>query len=494
MIRDLWHNLSTIARTGLVAGAVCIAAAVALFGYWTLRTDYQVLFSDLTPQDSAAMVAELDRLKVPYQLGDQGTSILVDRNQVYKTRIKLMGKDLPLHGAVGLELFNNSDFGMTEFAQKINYQRALQGELTRTILSLSEIRDVRVHLALPEQGLFKQASSKAKAAITLTLKQGQVLRPEQITGIQRLVSAAVPGIATQDVTIVDQHGVALTRASGSEGDADAASGRLDLKKETENYLLRKVGDVLERSFGPGQSIASVDVTLDMDKIQTTTEDVVPAAGRNGQAPSGVVTRERESVRETGAPLDARVADASGTARGGSSQRETDYAVGRRVEQVVSQPGSVRRIQVVAMVRRPLDAEQQERLRRLVAASVGASFERGDTVVVQPLDALLPAGASAAVAIAPPDVSMQPNEPVGADRGNAAGALSGRLLAGAALVLLAVGAGAGVLTSRYARGTVGRGAIAAEQKPLSVAQREAALAQVEAWMRGGALPSDRGRAS
>lgn len=127
MIRDLWHNLSTIARTGLVAGAVCIAAAVALFGYWTLRTDYQVLFSDLTPQDSAAMVAELDRLKVPYQLGDQGTSILVDRNQVYKTRIKLMGKDLPLHGAVGLELFNNSDFGMTEFAQKINYQRALQG-------------------------------------------------------------------------------------------------------------------------------------------------------------------------------------------------------------------------------------------------------------------------------------------------------------------------------------------------------------------------------
>ena len=497
MIRDFWQNLSALARAGLVAGVISIAAAMALFGYWALHTDYQVLFGDLTPQDSAAMVAELERLKIPYQLGDQGTSILVDRNQVYKTRIKLMGKDLPLHGAVGLELFNNSDFGMTEFAQKINYQRALQGELTRTILSLSEIRDVRVHLALPEQGLFKQASSRAKAAITLTLKQGQVLRPDQITGIQRLVSASVPGIATQDVTIVDQHGVALTRASGSEGDVDAASGRLDLKKETESYLLRKVGDVLERSFGPGQAIASVDVTLDMDKIQTTTEDVVPAASRNGQSVSGVVTRERESVRETGAPLDARVADASAGARGGSSQRETDYAVGRRVEQVVSQPGSVRRIQVVAMVRKPLDADQQERLRRLVAAAVGASFDRGDTVVVQPLDALMPQSTPAASAAAQVGPQIPAAEVPDVGRGDAAtspsGTISSRLLVSGVVVLLAVGAILGSVFSRRSRGNQ-REEQASERKPLSASQREAVLAQLEEWMRGEAARSGRGTTS
>lgn len=498
MIRDFWQNLSALARAGLVTGVVSIAVAMALFGYWALHTDYQVLFGDLTPQDSAAMVAELDRLKIPYQLGDQGTSILVDRNQVYKTRIKLMGKDLPLHGAVGLELFNNSDFGMTEFAQKINYQRALQGELTRTILSLSEIRDVRVHLALPEQGLFKQASSRAKAAITLTLKQGQVLRPDQITGIQRLVSASVPGIATQDVTIVDQHGVALTRASGSEGDVDAASGRLDLKKETESYLLRKVGDVLERSFGPGQAIASVDVTLDMDKIQTTTEDVVPAGSRNGQPLSGVVTRERESVRETGAPLDARVADASGGARGGSSQRETDYAVGRRVEQVVSQPGSVRRIQVVAMVRKPLDADQQERLRRLVAAAVGASFDRGDTVVVQPLDALLPQGTSAAGETARAGLQGSPALIADANPGEAAtspsGVMSKRLLAGGTVVLLALGAIFGSVLARRGRGHQREKQASAERSPLSASQREAVLTQLEEWMRGESPRSGRGSAS
>ena len=370
----------------------------------------------------------------------------------------------------------------------------MQGELTRTILSLSEIHDVRVHLALPEQGLFKQASNRAKAAVTLTLKQGQVLRPEQITGIQRLVSASVPGIATQDVTIVDQHGVALTRPSGAEGEIDAASGRLDLKKETENYLQRKVADVLERSFGPGQSIASVDVTLDMDRIQTTTEDVVPATGRAGQTPSGVVTRERESVRDTGAPLDTRVADASGGARGGSSQRETDYAVGRRVEQVVSQPGSVRRIQVVAMVRTPLDADQQERLRRLVAAAVGASFERGDSVVVQPLNALVTQGAVGTPTNVgeqddmPPAMSQRSGASERDGKASTNAPVSARLLVGLALLVLIAGAGLGMLLSRL-RHSTGRGTAG----ELTVAQREAAFAQVEMWMRGSST-RDGGRSA
>ncbi|GAB7541610.1 flagellar basal-body MS-ring/collar protein FliF [Cupriavidus sp. 8B] len=494
MIRSLWQDLSQSARIGLVAGIVCIALLTGVFGYWALRTEYQVLFADLTPQDTAAMVAELDRLKIPYQLGEQGSSILVDRDMVYKTRIKLMGKDLPLHGAVGLELFNNSDFGMTEFAQKINYQRALQGEITRTILSLSEIRDVRVHLALPEQGLFKQASSKAKAAITLTLKQGQALRPEQVTGIQRLVSASVPGIATQDVTIVDQHGVALTRVSGGDGEAETGSGRLDLKKETENYLARKAVEVLERTFGQGQALASVDVTLDMDRIQTTTEDVLPVPGKVGQGPTGVVQRERESVRETGAPLDSRVADANASLRGGSTQRETDYALGRRVEQVVSQPGSVRRIQVVAIVRKPLDSAQQDQLRRLIAAAVGASLERGDTVVVQTMDALLPANSPGQVPVDEIGVTGRADDRLGRELTAEAGAPPHPFMIGMGLLLLAICAGVGVQIFRRAR-PKGRanGNPAQAQPPLSEAQRRAALAQVEAWMRGDSRGNGRGEA-
>ena len=145
---NFWQGLTHRARIGLIGGSVAILLATAVLAWWLLHTEYQALFTDLKPQDAQAMATELERLKIPYRLGDNGASILVDKATVHATRIKLMGKELPLHGAVGLELFNNTDFGMTEFAQKINYQRALQGELTRTIQSLSEVLEVRVLLAL----------------------------------------------------------------------------------------------------------------------------------------------------------------------------------------------------------------------------------------------------------------------------------------------------------------------------------------------------------
>lgn len=380
-MKQIWDNLGKHARIGLVTGILVILAMTAAAAWW-VRTEYQVLFSDLSPQDAGAMTAELERMKQPYKLADGGRTILVDKEIVHQTRIRLMSKELPLHGTLGFELFNNTDFGMTEFAQKINYQRALQGEITRTILSLNEIQSARVHLALPEEGLFKRASSVPKASITLLLKQGEKLRAEQINGIQRLVAAAVPGIAQSDVTIIDQHGVALTRASHGEG--EEGSTRLELKKEMEAYLSRKAAAVLDRTFGPGQALATVDVSLNMDQVRTTVEDVLAPPVQEGMQRAGTLVKERETVREGGAPLDAKAGG-----NGGSSQREAEYSVGRRVENIVAAPGSVRHIEVVAVVRVPLEASQQQRVRDIVAAAVGASAERGDTVIVQPLAALAP---------------------------------------------------------------------------------------------------------
>ncbi|HEX7888058.1 MAG TPA: flagellar basal-body MS-ring/collar protein FliF [Ramlibacter sp.] len=373
-----WNTLTPRARMTLVAaaGAVCIALAAA--AWWILRVEHAVLFSDLRPQDAALMSAELDKLKIPYTFADNGATLLVDRSQVHAARLKLMGRELPLNGTVGLELFNHTDFGMTEFAQKINYQRALQGELTRTILALAEIRDARVHLALPEQGLFKQNAARPKAAITLAMRPGQALRGDQVSGIQRLVAAAVPGLHAQEVTIVDQQGTALSRSSDADGDPATGSGRLDLKRDTENYLSRKASVVLEKAVGAGQALASVDVTLNMDQVRVTTEDVIPALDPRGTTTTGVLVRERESARDTAAP------DARNTARGSSMQRDAEYQAGRRMEQVVTQPGAIRRLHVVAVIRQPLGDEQKDQLQRLVAAAVGAQPERGDTVVLQSL--------------------------------------------------------------------------------------------------------------
>lgn len=500
----LGQQLGTAARRGLIVGTALIVMLLVAASVWLLRTDYQVLFAGLSPQDTAAMTSELERLKVPYVLGDESeapgsnrTTILVDRKDVYKTRIKLMGKDIPLHGAVGFELFNNSDMGMTEFAQKINYQRALQGELTRTILALDEIQDARVLLALPEQGLFKQASSKPKASVTLTLKQGRVLRGEQVTGVQRLVSAAVPGILTQDVTIVDQSGVALTRAASdgpAEMDAGSGSARLDLKRDTEAYLSRKAILVLERALGEGQGTASVDVTLNMDRVQTNTDELVGAPPKPGGSPTGVVTRERDTTRELGAPLGGAGASSAGGPLGGSNnQHEVEYAVGHRIEQVISQPGSVRRIQVAVVVRNALSPEQQEQLRKMVAAAVGASLERGDAVVVQTVAGFVgagralegPAGGSlaalanaASTATAGPDAEGRgaPNSALASWRAMTAwwGASAGwSVLA----LVLAVGLLAGWALSAHRPGGGDRAASA----PLSELERQELLVRVRAWM-------------
>ncbi|MFZ6721396.1 flagellar basal-body MS-ring/collar protein FliF [Undibacterium sp. Ji49W] len=384
MIKNFWNTLGNSARIGFIGGLLVILIVTVWCTVWLLRTDYQVLFADLKPQDSAAMVAELDRLKIPYKISESGNAILVDKEVVHTTRLKLMGKDIPLNGAVGFELFNTSDFGMTEFAQKINFQRALQGEITRTISALDEVKDVRVHLALPEESLFKRNNNRAKAAITINLKPGKKLRQEQITGIQKLVAAAVPGIQAQDVTLVDYQGVALTRSGANPGDIEAATGNLDLKKETENLLSHKANEVLEHSFGVGQSMASVDVVLNMDQVRVTTENVLSAPAIAGQPVTGVIIREKETIKDSAPQADAL--PSQNNAKGGSSQRDTEYQVGRKVEQVVGQPGSIQRLNVVAVVRKPLDEAEIEKVKTLVAAAVGVVPERGDTVVVQSLSA------------------------------------------------------------------------------------------------------------
>jgi len=481
VIKEFWQALSA-AKASLAAGVVLIVGATLAFGIWLLRTDYETLFSGLAPQDAAALTAELDRMKQPYVLGPDGASILVDKHQLHQTRLKLMSKDIPLHGAVGFELFNNSDFGMTEFAQKVNFQRALQGELTRTILSLSEVESVRVHLAFPEEGLFKREQVKAKASISVALKHGQTLRPEQVTGIQRLVAAAVAGVSAQDVTIVNQQGVALTRAVTNDVQQDIPL-QLELKKDIEQLLSRKVSQVLDRSFGAGRALASVDVTLDMNQVRTTTEDVTGPVTKSGDTRTGVLVHERETLRDDAAPLSSR------DNTGGTTHRETDYQVGRRVEQVVSQPGSIQQIQVVAVVKAPLDAHQVEQLKALIGAAAGTQSDRGDTVVVQSLDSL---GSTKSETGADPMPSSPPSQTT-ASTGNtpepsSIAPPSPPVPTTVAVLAGMVGAGLLAVLALFAARSARRRSSARVAATLSPEQREATLAQIRQWV---AQPSPKG---
>jgi flagellar M-ring protein FliF len=212
-----------------------------------------------------------------------------------------------------------------------------------------------------------------------------------VAGIQRLVAASVPDIVSADVTLLDQHGVALTRlGGGDDGAADGGGQQLDAKRSTEDYLVKKVAAVLDRTFGAGQAVASVDVALSLDHGKVTTEEVLPAKmGLSDGSPTGVVVREKHTVRDADSP-----GLAGAKPGGGNSSAESDYQVGRRVEQLAIAGGTVRRMTIAVVVKPILSDAQLAQLREVVALAVGFNSQRGDAIVVNSMDRLVSLGASA----------------------------------------------------------------------------------------------------
>ena len=478
--RILWQQASAMARFGLIVGVLAILAVTATLGHWAVSKDYQVLFADLSEQDAATMVAELDRMKLPYRLEERGTRILVPADAVHKTRLQLVGKNLPLHGAVGFEIFNNTDFGMTEFTQKVNYQRALQGELTRTIMALDEVQSARVHLALPESSLFKRDQNRPKASVTLAVKAGQRLEREQVLGVQRLVAAAVPGIDVDDVTVLDQRGAALSRRG--EGLADGGGSQLDTKRQIEEYLSRKIGTVLDRAFGPGQGVVSVDVLLNFDHVKVTSEEVLPAKGSGTEgSPSGVMVRERQTQRD--APAGKRDAGEQ-AATSTVTNTDIEYQAGRRIEQIVSTPGSVRKISVGVVVPKGLSQERLDRVREVAAMAAGLDKQRGDGIAVYALDqmsdgpaALKPLALPAADAVPPEGAPARP------EAATTGGPRPTVWMAGLAFALLAV-ALAWVASGQRRRLPRAGGPLA-----LAADERSALLANVQQWLNAPPTPAE-----
>lgn len=379
IIKNHWNKTTIFNRLALSFALALIVVGFAAASFWVMHEDYQILFSELNPQDASAMVNELERMKVPYKLADDGTTIQVEKDAVYKTRLKLMGKGLNLQGSVGFEIFNNSEFGMTEFAQKVNYQRALQGELARTIMGFEEIKFARVHLVLPESGLFKRQSAKPKASVSVVVRDNASLSKEQISGIQRLVAASVPEINPTEVTVIDQRGVAVSRPFAAEGDSSEIQGRLDIKKQLEEYMTRKIASVVDKVVGPGKAIVSVDVTLNYDQVKVVKEDVVPLPNTVGQE-VGAITKRKEMIQGSNNWNDVEGRRANNW-EPSASTLEVEYSNSRRVEQVLSSPGSILKLSVGVLLPDISDQVKIAKLKEMVSMAAGINASRGDGLAV-----------------------------------------------------------------------------------------------------------------
>ena len=382
----------------LAFGGMVIAALCAALFWWMSRPDFQVLFADLEPGEASAVVEALEKRNVPYQLADEGRRVLVDRDALYPMRMKLLGDGLDLKGTVGLELFSQTEYGMTEFSQKINYQRALQGELARTVMGFDEVRRARVHLALADSSALRRRGPGAKASVWVTLAEGRALQREQVSGIQRLVASAIPALSPSAVTVLDHRGVALSLRAGDDDGVAAEDVRLQWKKDIETHLARKAAGILDATLGPERATVAVDVVLDPSVVRLTRESVLGADGSG----SGVLVRKRERRSGGEKPAPGPEGASVGTPVTSDSV-EAEYLAGREVRQTVLGSGAIRRIGVGVVLREALPDDGLARLRDVISLAVGLDAGRGDGIAFTLAGASTPpplAGSDAPVA-APP---------------------------------------------------------------------------------------------
>lgn len=376
---DYWKALGVRQRIGLIAGAALIVITTVAVSVWLMRDPYVPLASGLDGDRLDDVIKELERSKLDYRVADGVDAVSVPRSQLGKARAAAAAGAFELPPSVGLELFKETDFSSTDFVQRINYQRALQGELTRTIQTIPGVRSARVHVILPDNGLFKRNAAKATSAVSISTQPGKVLTRAQVLGIQRLVAASVPEIKIDDVVVLDESGASLTRSSG-DAEGELTSAQLDLKRQADQYFEAKLARMLQELIPQGVTSLSVDTTLDEKQLRVTTEEPIAAHAQQHDSShaAGVLIKERQSKHGHIAGLtqtDGYAADAD------STDWEFEYKVGNRVEQTLSAPGSIKRISVAVAIQGAPAGMSAAAIEQLVGHAVGADIVRGDSVVV-----------------------------------------------------------------------------------------------------------------
>jgi flagellar M-ring protein FliF len=410
-LRTLTGSFDTAQLVSLALAFVVVVGVVVGSAWWVNAPSYALLFSDMDPETASEIVTRLKTLKVSYQLDDGGRAIRVPMDRVDELRLEMTSQGLPSSGRVGFELFDRTSFGATEFLEQVNYRRALEGEIARTIATLSEVASARVHIAMGKQSLFGE-SKPAKASIVLKLRGQRTLAPATIAGIGNLVAASVEGLGSDAVVILDSFGRALLRPSGDESDQTGAL-QLDRQQRLERDLATRVVALLQPVVGIDRVRVNVALKLNPSTVQQTEERWDPSTVvRSRQVTSdsssangaGGLAGARGNMPEPAPdpknpvppPAPAVVAGGTGTAR---TAEVTNYEVGRTTVVTQRPPGEIARLSVAVIVddeqvvsrteggaatvtRRPRTPDELQKIEGLVAAAVGLETDRGDQVTVQ----------------------------------------------------------------------------------------------------------------
>ncbi len=386
-----------IGRLAAILG-IGAGVAAALFAMtMNLGQPKALLYSNLDLKEAGTITQALDQAGVKYEVKGDGSTILVPRDEVASTRLMLSSKGLPTSGSVGYEIFDNSNaLGQTDFVQQLNRQRALEGELARTIQSLDGVTSARVHLVLPKRELFEEEAQQPSASVSIGVG-GREPGADQVRAIQNLVACAVPNMKPDKVTVVDQH--AKTLSGGEAGDALAADGR---KSEVEARIAKSVKTMVEGLVGAGKARVNVTADLDLARVTTQQETYDP----DGQVVRSESTTESSSKENQpdasgGTTATANIpgggagSSATNSSATGATESTTNYEISKTLRTETVEPGQVKRISVAVAVDgataigkdgkpgayTPRTAEEMQRIEQLVRTAVGFDQNRGDQVTV-----------------------------------------------------------------------------------------------------------------
>jgi len=378
-LNEWWSTRTPLTKGLLVGGAAAAVILLVILGQYLGRVEYAPLFQDLESKEAGAITEELAALNVPYQLADQGRTILVPAEKVYQLRLTLANDNLVPSGGLGYEIFDQGQLGMTDFQRQINYIRALQEELRRTIVQFDEVDQARVHLVVPEPSVFVRQEQPASASVALKLKPMAALNESQVRAIVMLVANSVEGLKPEDVTVVDLSGDLLTdnllAAEGETGLSPATLRQQQMQRSFEQDLEQRLKEMLEKVFGKGKAVTMVNAVLDFSQEQTTSlvfgDPFVisrQTAAENGSGGAG-----------GGVPGDQDLTGSYGTPENQSNfSREEEivnYEAGRTETTVIEAPGRLNDLSVAVALDGTFDQAQVQQVQQLVAAAVGQTPDR-----------------------------------------------------------------------------------------------------------------------
>jgi len=371
---------------GVVAGI--IVGAVLVVG-WFSDVTYSRLYSDIDESEAGEVITYLDANKIPYQFSANGRSIEIPSSEVYRTRISLAAEGIPQSGSIGYSLFDQNNLGMTDFLQNINFRRALEGELTRTITQLNEVQAARVHIVMPKERLFKDDQQDATASIVLKLAGNSGLSKRQISGISHIVAASVEGLKPSNIAIIDYEGNMLSSGQDDDPIASLSGSQMEVRKNVETYLEEKAQSMLDGVLGGGKSFVRVTAELDFQQLERTSESFDP------NSPS---VRSEERTKTTNSSSDKQTDVNESTADDNSETTITNYELNKTVEHMIDAVGGINRLSVAMMVDgvysevenadgiaeqiyQPRSQEELDNLSAIVKTAIGFDSERNDQMEI-----------------------------------------------------------------------------------------------------------------